>query len=176
MLHGNVELKENHGATTDFEVVSIGREIQRWNRDVSAEGACCTQSLEVGDRIVSVSGVMDVGSQLGVKSPALLIVRFRAARQVDTQQIEVKMRRNGPYESWGIQMRTRVSEPKQLEVLDIVERTESGAPCMLAKWNGTAHTRVCRGDRIVSANGVRDPKGIEAQMLQNDLTLIFERW
>merc|ERR1719271_1965490 len=81
-LQGNVELKENRGMTTDWEVVSIGDAISRMNKAMQRKGACCTQCLRVGDRVVSVNGKMEIGSNLSEPSPNLFIVRWRKSANI----------------------------------------------------------------------------------------------
>jgi hypothetical protein len=170
-LQGNVELKENRGMTTDWEVVELKPEINHWNHQMKSNGACCTQCLAAGDRIVSINGSMDVKSQLETVSPCILLVRWRPAENIHPKRIEVNMEKSTPEDRWGMQVRKRVIDPQQMEVLEVIDTG------VLARWNSMpGNEPIFKGDRIISANGLTEYTAIANSLQESKLKLVFERW
>lgn len=171
-LMGACETAPPAGITTgSLEVTKIGPELERWNAARRADGSCCSQRLEVGDRIVSANGSLDIGAFAKDQSVALLILRWRSASVVHRQRIQVTMEKFSAEDRVGMQIRRRVVEPKQMEVLEVVPTG------LLAAWNNNpANAKVYRGDRIFSVNGAETLDKIQEELKQPKITIVYERW
>mmetsp|Transcript_36349 Transcript_36349/g.58217 ORF Transcript_36349/g.58217 Transcript_36349/m.58217 type:complete len:988 (+) Transcript_36349:98-3061(+) len=178
-LHGNVELGlADGGGPLDFEIKSLGPALVQWNELKNQQGACCTQQLQVGDRIISVGGSTNVlvpppvaQPQQPQKALPVLFVRWRAANSIKARTIEVNIEKDDGARL-GMEIRTRQYEPKQLEILDVV-----ADGTMALKWNNDQRNEpIRRGDRIASVGGKTDKESISAGLAEKRISMCFERW
>jgi len=161
------------GAAKDasaLEVARISPALAKLNETRRAEGGCSLQQLQVGDRIVSVNGALDVRGLVGKPSPKLMVARWRPLGTVRAERFRVDIERTGPTDRLGMQIQTIPGDSTaQLEVL---ETFPEGA---IARWNSTGSgTRVLAGDRILSVNG--QDKDIQQQLANMKVAIEFERW
>jgi len=156
----------------DMVVVAISPQLAAWNAARRSERACCTQLLEVGDRVVSINGHVNVNERLGTESATLVVLKWRPTGSIRPEQAEVTLRKATPEDRWGMQIRQRVGAPKQMEILEIVE----GA--LLSKWNDVNFQRpVRKGDRIIAVNGNQAIDKISEQLqAPGEIKILFERW
>jgi len=172
-----------------LEVARVGPALAAWNRARCEEGACCTQRLEVGDRIVALNGHTDVRPHLGAPSPAILVTKWRSPSSISAARFEASIQRRGQEDPWGIQLRLRAEDSREVEVRQVVY----GA---IDRWNleaqvcqpqnssqavskNRATMSVLPGDRVVSVNGREACDGLAG--IAEELTLLqavlrFERW
>eukprot|EP00448_Togula_jolla_P024823 CAMPEP_0170572216 /NCGR_PEP_ID=MMETSP0224-20130122/2091_1 /TAXON_ID=285029 /ORGANISM="Togula jolla, Strain CCCM 725" /LENGTH=965 /DNA_ID=CAMNT_0010894677 /DNA_START=51 /DNA_END=2948 /DNA_ORIENTATION=+ len=146
-----VELKVPEGGTGGLEVTKVGPALEAWNQQRRREGACSLQRIEVGDRIISVNSLVDVG-------------------EVRADTFELVVTKAAPEERLGMQVRQSLGNAAQMEVLEVLPE---GAVARVIAAGGT---KVCGGDRIVQANGKRGYQEMGQQLGSATLTLSFERW
>lgn len=160
------------GALDDFasEVTKVGPELEAWNSARRREGACCTQTIEVGDRIISVNGLTDVRKHLDLKSPTLMVVKFRLAGAVQSRTVEVNIERTSKEDKLGLSIRPHPGA-QEMDVLEIA----GGAA--VDRWNQNNPGRgVLRGDRLTQVNDKQTVDTMKGELATPNLALKFERW
>eukprot|EP00435_Cladocopium_sp_Y103_P018709 s1807_g4.t1 len=60
-----------------LEVLKVGPRLAEWNQNCLSKGLCCTQRLEVGDRVISIGGSTNVRKGLRLPSPTVTLVRWQ---------------------------------------------------------------------------------------------------
>eukprot|EP00929_Paragymnodinium_shiwhaense_P035825 TRINITY_DN19299_c0_g1_i1.p1 TRINITY_DN19299_c0_g1~~TRINITY_DN19299_c0_g1_i1.p1 ORF type:complete len:1009 (-),score=245.19 TRINITY_DN19299_c0_g1_i1:318-3344(-) len=145
-------------------VSQISPKLQERNSSLRGEGACCTQLIEVGDRLVM--------SKIAAEPAAhVVIAKLRYTDQVRTDTFDVSLQRSGPEDRLGMQVRQHPSSPKHMEVLDVLPEG------MVARHGAAPGARkVLKGDRLIAANGKDGPQAMGAEFKAETLMLRFERW
>lgn len=153
-----------------IEIAKLNPTLEAWNSARQSESRCCTQTLQEGDRIISVNGSTDACSYLGLAAPTLVIARWRPAGGLRSDQFEISIDRTGTEERLGMQIR-RLPGTQHIIVLDVVE---GGA---VHRMNASGGSRpVLKGDRIISVNGKTDYAQIQEELKKKASTFRFERW
>lgn len=153
------------------EIAVISPALAAWNAKRRQEGLCCTQVLQVGDRIISCDGQTDVRAQLAKNpSPVLLVARWWPTGTCVADRFEVSIERTSADDKLGMHLRVIIGQAHY----QIVEVFSYG---LVARRNADGIGRqILAGDRIVAANGAADPKAMEAEMVKPRLALTIERW
>lgn len=152
------------------EVTALRPPLEAWNARQRELGSCCTQRIEVGDRIVSVNSSTDVRSGLSSKEPTVVVVRLRPQGVVRTDALDVNIERSGPEDRLGLHIRNRPGDAAEIEVLEVVDGG------MVSRWNAGGGRPVFAGDRLVAVNGARDRPGMQAALQTGKATLTFQRY
>eukprot|EP00933_Yihiella_yeosuensis_P031893 TRINITY_DN25494_c0_g1_i1.p1 TRINITY_DN25494_c0_g1~~TRINITY_DN25494_c0_g1_i1.p1 ORF type:complete len:542 (-),score=100.02 TRINITY_DN25494_c0_g1_i1:54-1679(-) len=153
------------------EITKLNPAIQAWNTARRSDGSCCTQQLEVGDRIVSVNGLTNVKAYVDTKSPPITICRWKPAGSFRSDTFDVNLQKTSPSDRIGLMICPHPDGSGQAMVLDM---TKDG---LVAKWNETSGNRpVLRGDRIASANGKTQYAMMQEELAGMNVALRMERW
>lgn len=160
------------GAKADASTVEIAKlnpALEAWNAVRQNEGKCCTQTLQEGDRIISVNSATDARSYLGLAGPTLVIARWRPTGALRSDQFEISIDRAAE-ERLGMQIR-RLPSTQHIIVLDVVE---GGA---VHRMNTSGGSRpVLKGDRLISVNGKTEHAQITEELAKKAAIFRFERW
>jgi len=157
-LTQDAELVEVPNSQAGMQVMKIGPKVEEWNQKARTDGTCCSQCIDVGDR-VTISPDKHV-----------LNCKFRFPEQVRTNSFEVIVQKSGPEDRLGMQIRASPCYPAQNEVLDVLDGAVQrccSAPGGQPVW---------RGDRLVAANGKEGTAAMAAEFRAETVTLRFERW
>jgi len=160
------------GASLDraaMQVASVGPALAAWNDQKRQEGACCTQLVEVGDRIVSISGSTNVRLGVGTSSPTLVVARFRPHGTFRVDSFDVSIQRQSAEDRMGMVICPHPMGDGPALVLALAE---NGA---VARWN-SSNRPICRGDKIVSVNGKTSYTAMQKELTSMSLSLRIERW
>lgn len=165
--------ERSFGAAADalaVEIVKLNPALEAWNATRLSEGRCCTQTLQEGDRVISVNSSTDARSYLSLAAPTLVIARWRPAGSLRADQFDLSIDRTGTEERLGMQIR-RLPGTQHIIVLDVVD---GGA---VHRMNTSGGSRpVLKGDRIINVNGKTDYATIQEELAKKASTFRFERW
>mmetsp|Transcript_168912 Transcript_168912/g.543004 ORF Transcript_168912/g.543004 Transcript_168912/m.543004 type:complete len:908 (-) Transcript_168912:260-2983(-) len=162
------------GAADDrgVEIATVGAGLAAWNEARWKDGLCCTQRLQVGDRIISANGNTDVRPQLAKgPSPLLLVARWWPVGSVEADRFEVSIERPSPEDRLGMHLRVIVGLPHY----QVVEVFPEGAVARRNAASGGGR-QILPGDRIVAINGAGETKAMEAELQKPAVALTIERW
>eukprot|EP00930_Biecheleria_cincta_P062265 TRINITY_DN47749_c0_g1_i1.p1 TRINITY_DN47749_c0_g1~~TRINITY_DN47749_c0_g1_i1.p1 ORF type:complete len:720 (-),score=99.71 TRINITY_DN47749_c0_g1_i1:14-2173(-) len=156
----------NASVSDDVEVAAITPQLEAWNHSRRQAGACCTQCVEVGDRIVAVNGHTEVETHLAQKSPILLISRWLPPCSIISHRFDVTLQRSDAKQDWGMQLTVDVENEGVHVVTHLLDMQSP-----ISLWNQKrtkthdADTllscTLLPGDRIISINA---RKGRDAQL------------
>eukprot|EP00927_Polykrikos_kofoidii_P076733 TRINITY_DN73773_c0_g1_i1.p1 TRINITY_DN73773_c0_g1~~TRINITY_DN73773_c0_g1_i1.p1 ORF type:complete len:1014 (-),score=151.58 TRINITY_DN73773_c0_g1_i1:126-3167(-) len=162
-LKKDLELVEIEKGKGGMEVVKISEAIMKRNAEVNERGACLTQRIEVGDRIVI--------SRATEALHHAVVAKIRFCDEVRSHTFDALVERKEPTDKLGMQVRQFPGSPKHMEVLDIL------ADGMVARHSSQPGAeKVLQGDRLISANGKEGPHNMGVEFRSERIALRFERW
>ncbi|CAL1160395.1 unnamed protein product [Cladocopium goreaui] len=153
-----------------LEVLQVGPRLFEWNQNCLSKGLCCTQRLEVGDRVISIGGSTNVRKGLRLPSPTVTLVRWQPVGTSCCKNFEVQIERMGPEDRMGMVI---CPHPLALGPAIVLQIVPDGA---VARWNASSYTPILPGDCIVSVNGMTAYSKLQKELTSTSLHLSLQRW
>jgi len=141
----------------------VSPKIEDWNKQMQEMGACLTQTIEEGDRLL----YQGLGST--ESNTEIIVAKLRYPHQVRIDSFEIVVERTDVHDKLGLHVQQSLVSPNRLDVVAVLEEG-------LIPSHSGAH-QVLPGDHLVAVNGKEEYNEIMLQLhLESRATLRFERY
>ncbi|CAJ1332461.1 unnamed protein product [Effrenium voratum] len=151
-----------------MEVLKVGPRLAAWNEQCQAKGTCCSQRVEVGDRVVAIGGSTNVRKGLKMPSPTLTLARWHPIGSCSRKSFDAKIERG--QDRMGMVICPHPLGNGHAMLLKIAP---DGA---LARWNAGSVCPIHAGDCIVGVNGASTYLNMQKELASPSPSIKIERW
>jgi len=153
-----------------LEVLQVSPRLAEWNQSCMSKGQCCSQRLEVGDRVISVGGSTNARKGLRLPSPTVTLARWQPRGTSCCKNFDVRIERTSPADRMGMVICPHPLAHGPAVVLQVIP---DGA---VARWNSCSYSPILPGDCIIAANGMTEYSKLQKELSSTTVQLSMQRW